>query len=344
MNRRRLRAKRRRRRIRRASQSPRIRVALVLGAGASRGVSYANAGSIQSPLDSDFFDLLQRLRPRTKDKPAVDWALEQLRSLPHECWRSMERVFYTLHLQAFMDEILRGGENRPEAVVSKFARCVQALLRKAHGRLKCDYHQKLLDQLHDTDTVLSFNYDLVPERAVRPIAEGRGIAFGPWLYGLGSGSSKGDLPLLLKLHGSSNWRIGRPSKFEYSRRIGAIWIVPPAIWATWVQTGPSRSFSRSGTSASKRSLGYPYGSRRLKGSPKADALLVWGYSLPETDIKSQHLFKLAGTGRPMKLCIVDPSDTTRQRWRELLPEAEFWSYPCVAEFLKSPPPWWQAPV
>jgi hypothetical protein len=124
----------------------------------------------------------------------------------------MERAFYTLHLQAFMEETLGEVSDRSEAVVSKFARCVQALLRKAHAKQTCDHHRTLLDRLHTTDTVLSFNYDLVPERALRPVAESRGVNFGPWLYGLDPDAPKGDLPLLLKLHGSSNWRIEEPGQ------------------------------------------------------------------------------------------------------------------------------------
>jgi hypothetical protein len=41
---------------------------LVLGAGASRAVSYAHQGEMLSPLDSDFFDLLQRLAGRRKSR------------------------------------------------------------------------------------------------------------------------------------------------------------------------------------------------------------------------------------------------------------------------------------
>jgi hypothetical protein len=71
------------------------RTTLVLGAGASRAVSYANTGDIPSPLDSDFFDLLQRLEPHEKDEPAVkavlEWSME-----PKDVGlrRSMERLFY----------------------------------------------------------------------------------------------------------------------------------------------------------------------------------------------------------------------------------------------------------
>jgi hypothetical protein len=47
--------------------------AVVLGAGASRSVSYAHEREQPSPLDSDFFDLLNRLEPHTEDIAAVQF-------------------------------------------------------------------------------------------------------------------------------------------------------------------------------------------------------------------------------------------------------------------------------
>src|SRR5437899_711099 len=78
------------------------RVGLVCGAGASRGVSYADQVDIQSPLDADFFDLLQRVEAPAGDREAVQSVLRQVQRLPYECWRSMERAFYTLHLRAYL--------------------------------------------------------------------------------------------------------------------------------------------------------------------------------------------------------------------------------------------------
>jgi hypothetical protein len=74
-------------------------IALVLGAGASRGVSYAKTRDIPSPLDRDFFDLLQRLDPNGKDEQQIDRTLRWVQQLPIEYWRSMEKSFYTLHLR-----------------------------------------------------------------------------------------------------------------------------------------------------------------------------------------------------------------------------------------------------
>jgi hypothetical protein len=60
--------------------------------------------------------------------------------------------------------------------------------------------------------------------------------------------------------------------------------------------------------------------QRLK---QVEELIVWGYSLPTTDIKVEQLFRLAFGDRCFRLCVVDPSARTRQRWRGLFPKAKF---------------------
>lgn len=135
------------------------RTALILGAGASRGVSYAHLGAYPSPLDSDFFDLLQRLTPNPKpgkDDKAVAFVLSHLKSLPHEFRRSMERTFYTLHLRAYLEQKL--AEEQPiisaDRIMAQFARAIQALLRKAHGKEVCQHHQRIFGSLHGSDAIL----------------------------------------------------------------------------------------------------------------------------------------------------------------------------------------------
>src|ERR1019366_5230341 len=136
---------------------------VVLGAGASRGVSYADNSSFPSPLDYDFFDLLQRLNPRTGDLKAVKDVLEDVAVLPREYWRSFERAFYTLQLRAYLSEKLRfaGPYKQDTRVVTDFALCIHALLREAHGKkTRCEYHESILAALEGNDSVMSFNYDL----------------------------------------------------------------------------------------------------------------------------------------------------------------------------------------
>jgi hypothetical protein len=74
---------------------------------------------------------------------------------------------------------------------------------------------------------------------------------------------------------------------------------------------------------------------------KATDLVVWGYSLPFTDVKTQHLFSLALADKPrFNLCIIDPSSATRLRWRDLFKNALYWEYNSITDFFDHPPNWW----
>jgi hypothetical protein len=76
---------------------------------------------------------------------------------------------------------------------------------------------------------------------------------------------------------------------------------------------------------------------------RCDTIIVWGYSLPPTDVKARELFSIAvkDNGSGTKLCVIDPSQQTRQRWRDLYPRAQFWEYLRIEEFLSRPPQWWE---
>jgi len=190
-----------------------MNVALVLGAGASRGVSYARVRDVPSPLDRDFFDLLQRFDPDEKDEESVSRTLRWVQTLPHEYWRSMERSFYTLHLNAYLLRKLNQASHdklsaKDDAdVVGTFAIAIGALLRAAHGTETCSYHRDLLTKLYLNDTILSFNYDLVAERAMKATDRFSSVPFEDWLYGFSKAPKKWMGPALLKLHGSFNWRM-----------------------------------------------------------------------------------------------------------------------------------------
>ena len=79
----------------------------ILSAGASRDVSYATGltrsandpgPSMPSPLDSDFFDLLQRLEARTEPGEARDSMCRIIKNAVNykgePLWQSMEKMFY----------------------------------------------------------------------------------------------------------------------------------------------------------------------------------------------------------------------------------------------------------
>ena len=310
-------------------------------------MSYANEGGILSPLDADFFDLLQRAASETSDsdEPALKHVIKQVQKLSYDHWRSMERSFYTLQLRAYMGAKLTNDDDRPdERVIKEFAQCVQVLLRKAHGKRMCLHHMRLLRHFRQDDTVISFNYDLVPERALKPVAEERGVPLERSLYGLAPNKSGHDLPVLLKLHGSSNWKLTAERGAE---RIE----VRTKSWDQLDETPGYRGHLGEGSAFP---IFLPFWDKRIERRPwlnlwrtayerltNVEAIIVWGYSLPPTDIKAEQFFTLALGERQLPLCVIDPSEQTRRRWRQLFPEALYFPYNCIEHFFGAPPRWWR---
>ena len=316
------------------------RSVIVLGAGASRGASYAHPSEFPSPLDFDFFDLLQRLEPG-KDSAAIDQVLAWRKSLSYDHRRSMERAFFTLQTRAYLSEKFTSKDAthpNDDEVVAGFATCVNALLRKAHGTNRCDYHERLFESLGRNDTIITFNYDLVAERALKPRAQSISV-LGRWLYGLDLHSSASNIPVLLKLHGSSNWSL-RKKKIEVRTK-------------DWGELDSQPGYRGNIGTGTVFRIFLPFWDKRIEKEPwlplwklayerlqLLENLIVWGYSLPTTDIKTQELFKLAVPDRRFHLCVIDPSLESRQRWRDLFPEAQYWEYANIQEFLKYRPSWW----
>jgi len=325
---------------------------VVLGAGASRDVSYAYQldNYTPSPLDTDFFNILQRIDAKDKDRDAVNKVLKAVRALPYDCWRSLERAFYTLHLRAVMEEELSDAlpTGKDRRVVEQFTRCLQAVLREAHGSKFCQHHQELFTKLGNRDAIISFNYDLVAERALCNRAHNlkQPDSFGRWVYGLGPDAKPTglDMPVLLKLHGSSNWQIDS----------GEIQIKTASWEAMFAHPGYGAS-SANYSDPSSYPIILPYWEKPIEQRPwvdlwrlarkqlqETDYLLVWGYSLPDTDVKTRHLFSIALAERkkPLHLCVIDPSAETQRRWRELFREAKYWEFDSFVGFDNRPPEWW----
>ncbi len=319
-------------------------IALLLGAGASRGVSYAQDRPILSPLDSDFFELLQRLHPSQKDAPAIRTLIAHaLREPTEKFWDSMERMFYTLHLRAEIHQMLFAEPSEygdPKKVVGYFARAIQALLRAAHGKATCFHHVDVFRGLRSTDAILTFNYDLVPERALRELHSR--TKFGEWLYGFGSNPKNRDaVPDLYKLHGSVNW--------EPDSRRGHVW----AKQKSWEDFDRQPGYLAKGPSFP---ILLPLWDKKVEKQPwrtiwqlaathlrQTSSLVIWGYSLPLTDLKAQALFRICLCPEASILenvCVIDPSRDTRQRWRNLFVRQKFWQYERITDFLANPPDWW----
>jgi hypothetical protein len=320
---------------------------VILGAGASRGVSYARSHS-PSPLDCDFFEILAHKIPRDENlRDAVGRILDECYSYPPEerLYESMERAFYTMHLNRVIRAIDDPRGDVTELFLGYFATCIEYLLREAHGKRICQSHKYLFQGLTNRDAIVTFNYDLVIERALGSIHRSR-IPFGTWIYG-GSGepppTGARRVPSIYKLHGSSNWQIE-----------GDRFVVHQQQWIDFDKQPGYRGHKADDLESFPIQL--PYWEKRIEALPwrlvwaQAFARLVntrnfvvWGYSMPETDIKAREFLRTAFDrleNAPTRLCVIDPNVGVRQRWRRMFYGRQFWQYSSFEEFRQNPPDWW----
>ena len=257
----------------------------------------------------------------------------------------MERTFYTLYMRARMSEVLFPQEKSEVSVarlLNSFTRAIDALLRAAHDKESCDYHVELLRKMKAGDGVVTFNYDLVAERAIKKLASIP--AFGNWVYGFDMRpENAGKVPTLYKLHGSVNWVCDEDEKNFTVRQ---------KSWKEFEKEPGYRAHSNKSVFA----IMLPYWDKKVEEPPwcqiwgqaaahfkKTARLIVWGYSLPLTDLKALELLKLSlGPGRSCleDVCIIDPSAAVRTRWRAMFPGQRFWPYERIEEFLDQAPSWW----
>jgi hypothetical protein len=306
--------------------------------------------AIDSPLDSDFCDLLLRLDVRFKNKKlqdriykAKDYIIERaLGGSGDNLWNSMERLFYSLHVRETMRRMIeprKHGADSVKELEDNFATAIQALLRAAHGTQQCEFHQNLFQRLSDGDAIVTFNYDLVGERALRALygPPASNEPFGPWLYGFGDRPpGTENIPSLYKLHGSVNW-----APLEHD-------LAPDIHQERWQDFDKIPGYTASRATGFEFPILLPYWDKKIETNVwkqiwtgaanhlrKTECLIIWGYSLPLTDLKAQELFRLTLSTDSKKLnsvCVIDPSPECRRRWRRMFVGVRFWGFSNIQEF------------
>jgi len=146
---------------------------VVLGAGASRGSSCARSTGVAPPLDADFFVQAQRLPGpdlTKRDRDLFNFVREEFGQgeLP-----TLE-VFFT---QTSAVDRFHHEFNIRGRVSGKFGRqlaTLRNLIPRVFGQalrgLDCKWHRRLVAALRAGDSVLSFNYDTLADRALRDVA------------------------------------------------------------------------------------------------------------------------------------------------------------------------------
>lgn len=306
---------------------------IILGAGASRGASCFAGSWAQSPLDMDFFGQLDRLKNLEEGRILADLA---------EFARNEFGVSHSLLMEAFFTQLESLNEFYSELKIDRGPRIrlyknhldrfpeylasVFRALRSIASDLVCQHHEMLASSLRAGDAVISFNYDCIMDAALRDFAGkswdasvGYGVTVSDgaerWHDHSGQGRVARNVITLLKVHGSLNWdRTGstgtialREDPYEDGDRAPNE-VVPPV----WNKRVSEDSVFANIWKAARNAL---------RTGP---ILVVIGYSVPETDLLSQVLLRVATSesGKNLThLITVNPDPRAHRKLQDVLRKA-----------------------
>lgn len=284
---------------------------VILGAGATRGASFVQPDEVvPPPLDRDFFQVLQMSAAgRTPEGRAL---VEHVRTVYGPALNiGLETVFNNLDAARVFHSSFNVTAGRyleePKRLIDYLRVVLPALLGETI-RDECDHHTALAGRLRVGDAVISLNYDCLIDKALSTHA---GFRFDPERNGYGvevsSGANnwrntgrgrraKGSI-LLLKLHGSLNWRAGGPPLRLRADPYQTVeqGVVAPPLTNKPVQEEPFRDIWK--------------GARVAVGRMRR--LLIIGYSMPEGDGLVRTLLATDLSPHLEDVVIVDPSETTQ---------------------------------
>jgi hypothetical protein len=308
--------------------------AVILGAGASRAEAEAShRGGVLPPLDTDFFEQLQKLK-----SPSI--GRTQTLRLARELFGSstamaMESYFIGIEFLADAVSVLKSYEvgtatlglpcyiaDAPKA----FRSALLGVLREAGiatGRdeqmaLSPERHRALVRILECGDSIISFNYDLLIDRALKEEGSGKWNAVDGYpcrcsgvedsaAYWQPRGADRPiqDSIALLKPHGSLNWTpvpedcpASGISLTEPPFDPDKMLVLPPA-WVKPINYFPLREVWAQAWGFLSRSK----------------VLIVAGYSLPQTDMWAQALLRAAAMARAQggrsfaNIIVANPDDS-----------------------------------
>ena len=317
----------------------------VLGAGASFSASKVNNNKLinrQAPLDADFCKRICDVsykRPAWVSKSCGIIKDKWIDEKPFEEYGLEEAISRQLGHIDFLNAVYL---QRSRTAIKSFdylnhlTHLIMFILNKVHERRDRPYKtfvDKVFPNTFDEckDRVITFNYDDLLDKYLLERFEKEQLYFDAI-----TGSNRRppirktwrrtqyDFPLLLKLHGSINWRcnvddFNRIIETEHNRKDDPhihIWQSDrptqpnDAIAPLVVPPLPAKPLSSIGIFRWLWTKAFEY----LR---QADEIIICGYSLPEIDQFARSLFSNFPSTRLTKVTIVDPNPIIMGKWRDI---------------------------
>lgn len=318
----------------------------ILGAGASLAASKINHRSnkiptYQSPLDSEFpirISALDLQRPNwvaeAKEKVVSnfrpdgefeDFGLEQsiIRQL------GLLELFESLHPRRSRNQI------SPQKWLNLLSHLICTILRRARENRSKPY-KTLIDKYFPSDKpieelsnrIITFNYDTLLDDHLLEDRDITDIYFDTIRSRRDRPSkAKQNHPLLLKLHGSINWRcsendlksiIEGPQEEITEYQVDRVWVDNSSPPSPKDEVSPFIMPPLPSKPITSIKLFNWLWTRAYEYLYEAKELVIVGYSLPETDGVAEAMFGSFHNNDLERIILVDPSTSTLDRWRDVL--------------------------
>lgn len=347
--------------------------AILVGAGASLAEALPSRPSRDQcpPLDATFFDLcrLAKLEGREALRSYMDHTFGMD---PFSDGYRMEEIFNFVYAEAFSDDVTEeclaaywGLIRMYAAAIGRTTNPLEGTSRYGVGAL---FRALLKHDPEDDYAFVTFNQDLVIEKAIDALASTARYSFVPWnlstTYGVNfsdylrvgsrpkfnsAGPGAPSIPVL-KLHGSLNWfynvRSGTDPKNSIRSPAGDLHCVTNRSLLTGLKyTGGSRKVDIIPLvvppiyeKASRyQSVVGPIWSSARQVFRRADRIVVFGYSFPDADIAARALLRGSFHQNPnvSEVTVIDVSSDVASRIAQLLEADSLHHHRTVPAFASS---------
>jgi hypothetical protein len=331
--------------MRRKEHRLKVRRLFLLGAGASFRVS-SGAGTFeerQAPLDCDFCSRLSKVRvikPHWVEKCREFVQNQWLDDKPFQEFGLEQAVLCQLGHLEFIDAIhprRRKTSLTDFDYMNQLSHLICFALRRAHENTNGAYRifadkvfppGKASDEIQDR--IITFNYDELLEKNIFKQFSVREIYFDRLADAPSPrrrSNSNHPFPLIVKLHGSVNWRCSKQN-FENIVRcqpgneenyyIDPIWYSKVGTPAPEDQSSPLIMPPLPVKPITHVSLFRFLWTTAYEYLHEASELVICGYSLPDADRMAQSMFANFGNKSLTQITVVDPNTEVLAKWRALL--------------------------
>lgn len=342
---------------------PNIEKLFVFGSGASFCATSGNGVDRRAPLDAEFCGRLADLSAQkpawvadAKERVLAAWKdHEEFRHIGLE--KAIIRHLGHAEFRRAIHKRARQGVLAPAEYLNLMAHLICFVLRRAKESKAAPYAAVVNEYFKDAGTpnrAITFNYDELFDHHLLARASLQEVYFDRMNLGsIGTGKrpAKYPDPLLIKLHGSANWRCteadfteivsGAQSNGGEEWPIDRIWYADKGTPSPDEDSSPLIIPPLPNKPITRIKLFCFLWTRAYEYLHQAEEIVICGYSLPDTDSMAQTLFANFRNPKVQQISVVDPSPEILKKWRNLLrrrginPKATWRYYETFQEYVAS---------